>query len=83
MLSVIVNDPKLIKATKNMLRVIIRRPHAYKFRRDHPKAAIPCLAIMNGAGKLLGGTEVPSAKAVETLLELIDRHAPAKKSVVR
>ena len=65
------NDPRLIKTSKDMLRVIIRRPHAYKFRRDHPKAAIPCLAIMNGQGKMLGGVRIPSADAVADLTERI------------
>ena len=66
-----------------MLRVVIRRPHAYKFRRDHPKAAIPSLAIVDADGRMLGGTAVPSANAVSTILEVIKRHRKPKGAAVR
>ena len=65
------------------MRVVIRRPHAYKFRRDHPKAAIPCLAVMNGDGRLLGGIAVPHKNAVSTIVELLDRHGKRKGAGVR
>ena len=77
-----VNDPKLIKATKDAVRVLIRRPHAYKFRRDHPKAAIPSLAVLNAEGRLLGGSALPSGKAVSTIIELLKKHRK-KRAVVR
>ena len=76
------NDPKLIEASENAVRVLIRRPHAYKFRRDHPKAAIPCLAIMNADGRLLGGTAVPAKNAVATIVGLLGKK-PARKGTVR
>ena len=77
------NDPKLIEASKNAVRVLIRRPHAYKFRRDHPKAAIPCLAIMTADGRLLGGTAIPVKNAVATILGLLGKKPPEKGTVVR
>lgn len=76
MLSQFVNDPKLIQASQNAVRVIIRRPHAYKFKRDHPKAAIPSLLVMNAAGKMLGGTAITSSNAVSTMVDLLEKNAP-------
>ena len=75
------NDSRIINATKNMVRVLIRRPHAYKFRRDHPNAGIPCLAILNGKGRLLGGAKIPSADAVEQLLTVVKRHEKKRKTI--
>ena len=63
--------------------MLIRRPHAYKFHRDHPKAAIPGLAIMSADGRMLGGTAVPSRNAVSTIIELVERHGKKKGAVVR
>ena len=65
------------------MRVLIRRPHAYKFRRDHPKTAIPCLAIMNAEGRVLGGTAVPATNAVATILGLLEKNRKRKGAVVR
>lgn len=73
-------DSKLIKASKDLLRVIIRRPHAYKFLAKHPTSGIPCLAIMNGKGRLLGGVRIPSADAA---LDLIGRIERARKKVTK
>jgi hypothetical protein len=75
-----VNDSKLIKASKDLLRVIIRRPHAYKFLAKHPTSGIPCLAIMNGKGRLLGGVRIPSADAA---LDLIGRIERGRKKVTK
>ena len=58
MLSDIVNDKRVIKATKNVLRVIVRRPHAYKFKANHRQAPIPGFAVLDSNGKYLGGVRL-------------------------
>lgn len=59
--------------------MLIRRPHAYEFRQEHPTSVIPGLTVMNADGRVLGGTAVPSKKAVSTIIELLKK----KGAVVR
>ena len=55
------------------MRVIVRRPHAYKFRRDHTKAPIPGLVVLDSEGKFVGGVPLPSENAVETIVDLLKK----------
>lgn len=65
------NDEQVIEASSNAVRVIVRRPHAYKFKREHKQAPIPGLAVLDGEGKFVGGVALPSKNAVEKVLELL------------
>ena len=55
------------------MKVIVRRPHAYKFKRQHISAPIPGLAVLDGDGKYLGGVALPSSNAVDKVVELLPR----------
>lgn len=67
------NDKKVIEASKNAVRVIVRRPHAYKFKREHQKAPIPGLVVLDAEGKFVGGVALPSKDAVDKLVEILKR----------
>ena len=71
MLSAIVDDPRLIAAAQGAVRVIIRRPHAYKFKDEHARAPIPGLVVLDADGKLVGVVPLPAKDAVERVVELL------------
>ncbi len=53
-----------------VVRVIIRRPHAYKFAADHENSPIPGLVLLDAEGKVLGAVGLPvddPAEVVELL----------------
>ncbi len=54
-----------------MVRILIRRPHAYRFRRDHPGSPIPGLLLLDAKGKVLESTRLPAPEGVKTLLDLL------------
>ena len=56
-----------------MVTVIVRRPHAYSFRRQHPKALIPGLVFLNPDGEVVGVVSLPSKNAVEELCKFMKR----------
>lgn len=69
------------------MRVIVRRPHAYAFRRKHKGAPIPGLTVIDPAGKVRGVLPLPaSAKATRGFLERMTKlqnpvtKPPAKKT---
>ncbi len=61
-----------MKAAQNTVRILIRRPHAYKFRRQHPNSPIPGIVLLNAKGKVLASSRVPARGGVETLLDVLD-----------
>ncbi len=65
------NDERLIQAAKGAVSIIIRRPHAYEFKRDYRKAQIPGITVLNADGEFVGAVRVPSSQAVEKLVELL------------
>ncbi len=56
------------------MRVIIRRPHAYRFRDQHREAPIPGLVFLGPDGKVKGtftfGGEDDKASLLAKLLEM-------------
>ena len=64
------NDARTIAAVQGMVRIIIRRPHAYAFREQHPKAPIPGLVVLDADGKFQGGVRLPAKDAVDRVIEL-------------
>jgi hypothetical protein len=56
-----------------VVTVIIRRPHAYKFKRQHAAAPIPGVAFLNGDGEVLGTMRLPLKGAVERLVTLMSK----------
>ena len=71
MLSDQLNDAELVKAAENTVRILIRRPHAYRFRRDHPGVPIPGLVLMDAKGQVLDSARLPAKGGAKTLLELL------------
>ena len=67
------NDERLIEASREALRVIVRRPHAYKFQEEHKEAPIPGLVVLDSTGKYLGGVALPSRDAVERIVRLLGK----------
>ena len=61
----------LVKAAKETIRIIIRRPHAYIFRQSHPGATIPGLSVLDKNGRLLGSVKVPSLDAAKKVVDLL------------
>ena len=56
------------------MRVLIRRPHAYKFARAHPGSQIPGIVLLNTKGKVLAAsTRIPGRGGVEALVKLLDK----------
>lgn len=58
----------MIRAADGFVRVIIRRPHAYRFRETHAGAPIPGLAFLGPDGKMKGGFVFEDASAKAALL---------------
>ncbi len=55
------------------MRVLIRRPHAYKFAPKHPGSHIPGIVLLNAEGKVLAAsTRLPARGGVEALLDVLD-----------
>lgn len=71
MLSDQLNDAEFVKAASDTVRILIRRPHAYRFRRDHPGSPIPGLILLDAKGKLLDSVRLPAGGGVKPLLELL------------
>ena len=53
------------------MRVIIRRPHAYKVKRKYPKTPIPGLVVLDAEGEFLGAVALPSKDAAAKLTEIL------------
>ena len=58
------------------MRIIIRRPHAYKFRAEYGKASIPGLVVLSPKGKMLGGVALPSRGVVDKMVGLLKQKRP-------
>ena len=67
------NDKKVAAAAVEAVRIIIRRPHAYKVRAQYRKAPIPGLLVLDPKGKFLGGVALPSVDAAQQVAELLRR----------
>ncbi|MBI3269563.1 MAG: hypothetical protein HYZ53_11120 [Planctomycetes bacterium] len=64
----------MLKAAARFSRVLIRRPLAYRFRKQYPGVPIPGLVFLDGSGKLLGSTplraDVSPQEVAKTLNEV-------------
>ena len=61
-----------MKAAQNTVRILIRRPHAYKFGRQYRNSPIPGIVLLNAKGKVLASSRLPARGGVETLLDVLD-----------
>ena len=65
------NDPKVVAAAVDAVRIIIRRPHAYQFQMMHPFAMIPGVTILDANGRFVGSVALPSMNAVDEITEFL------------
>ena len=72
MLSDQLNDAKFVKAAKDTIRILIRRPHAYKFRKDHTGTQIPGLVLLDVKGGMLESVRLPARGGVKSLVEIFE-----------
>ena len=55
------------------MRVIIRRPHAYKVKAKYPQTPIPGLVVLDAKGAFLGAVPLPDGDAADRLKEIVGR----------
>ncbi len=60
------NAATVVKASEKFVRVIVRRPHAYKFVAKDKTIAIPGIVFLDREGNVVGSVQLDSA---ETLVE--------------
>lgn len=69
----------VIKKSADFIRIIIRRPHAYEFKRRFPGSPIPGVVILSVDGKLLDSLVLPSKNSISALLDRLSKNARKKK----
>ncbi len=47
------SDKAVIESSEKYVRLILRRPHAYWFKRKYPKAPIPGFAFLSPEGEVI------------------------------
>lgn len=53
-------DAKVVEATGAFVRLVLRRPHAYKFSADHGDTPIPGLVVLDAEGKVAASLALPA-----------------------
>jgi hypothetical protein len=53
------------------VRIIIRRPHAYSFKKTRSETPIPGIVLLDAEGKYLGGVALPGKDAVAKFVALL------------
>ena len=48
-----ISDKAVIESSNKYVRLILRRPHAYWFKRNYPKAPIPGFVFLSPDGELI------------------------------
>ena len=69
MLSQILDDPAVVKASEAFVRIIVRRPHAYQFRQTFKGKTVPIpgIVFLDANEDLIGASRLESAN------QLLDR----------
>ena len=62
------NNAKVIKESQSFVRIIIRRPQAYKFRSKHRGVPIPGITFLNPDDKVLSTFVFASKDAAKRLV---------------
>jgi hypothetical protein len=52
----------VLKASEKFVRLIVRRPHAYEFKKKDTRVPIPGIAFLDAQGKVVGTVQPDSAK---------------------
>jgi hypothetical protein len=50
------------KASEKFVRLIVRRPHAYEFKKQDKSVPIPGIIFLDAQGKVVGTVQLDSAK---------------------
>lgn len=65
-------DAKVIEAANGFVRLVLRRPHAYKFSADHGDTPIPGLVVLDADGKVVGSLALPAEDSARVASFLAD-----------
>ena len=65
------DDPKVAQAAEPYLRVLLRRPHAYRFRATIEGAPIPGFTILDGEGKKVGAVPLTDKTTAEEVAKAL------------
>ena len=61
----------MLKASEKFVRLIVRRPHAYEFKKQDRSVPIPGIVFLDGQGRVVATVQPESAKQlVEKMNEL-------------
>lgn len=52
----------MLKASEKFVHLIVRRPHAYEFKKKDKSVPIPGIAFLDAQGSVVGTVELESAK---------------------
>lgn len=65
------NDPAVVKASNQFIRVIVRRPQVYEFRERFADENLPMpgIAFLDWQGRLLGTAELEGEGVAKKLVE--------------
>jgi hypothetical protein len=61
------------KASEKFVRLIVRRPHAYEFKKKDKSVPIPGIVFLDAQGKVVGTVQLDSAK------QLVDKMTEVAK----
>lgn len=64
----------MIEASRAFVRIILRRPHAYEFRKSYKDAPIPGMVILDAEGKFLNRFAFAGEEQARRLAELLQAH---------
>ncbi len=68
-------DKTVIEFSKKYVRLIIRRPHAYWFKKQYPETRIPGFVFLSSEGKVIDAL----GPTLEKLRVVIQKHAPSPR----
>jgi hypothetical protein len=68
----VLDDPAVVQASEKFVRVIVRRPHAYRFLQKDRNVAIPGIIFLDSQGAVVATSKLDSA---EQLIERMNKVA--------
>lgn len=64
----------MVEAAKPFVRIILRRPHAYEFKKKYADAPIPGMAILDSDGAFLGKHDLSGEDAVAAVRDWLRKN---------
>lgn len=65
------DDPEVVAGSEKFVTLIIRRPYAYAFVREHEGAVLTGVAFLDGDGTLKGSSRLKAATEVVKEMERV------------